>query len=139
MINYLTRLFLLTALLCAFPDIAQGVWKQGYTARGEWDKEEQIKQCDGWLKQVAEEPQSAAEPSLRTAPSSQRVVSPRHNRLLPSHGGNSHSHTGRWAKGNSFNPLSSLSLLPCRCLCRHRMTATSPRLRYVIALRRLLC
>ena len=103
------------------------------------DEIQQIKQNDGYLNPVAEEPQSPVEVAFRSAPSSHRIASSRPTRLLPTHGGKPTNHGGRWAKGESFNPLTSPSLRLCSQFCWHRTTAASPRLRYVIALRRLLC
>lgn len=134
----LTRLFFILAFLSGIPGFGMGVRAQGFLAT-EQKSEEQIKQNDGYLKPVAEEPQSPVEVAFRSAPSSHRIASNRPTRLLPTHGGKPTNHGGRWAKGESFNPLISSSLRPCRRLFCHRTTAASPRLRYVIALRRLLC
>ena len=137
--SFLIRLILIATLLCGFLDSAKGVKAKSLTENERQKSEEQIKQNDGYLKPVAEEPQSPVEVAFRSAPSSHRIASNRPTRLLPTHGGKPTNHGGRWAKGESYNPLISPSLRSCRRLFCHRTTAASPRLRYVIALRRLLC
>ena len=132
------RLFFIVAFLCNILGSGISVRAQGFLA-AEQKSEKQIKQNDGYLKPVAEEPQSPVEVAFRSAPSSHRIASNRPTRLLPTHGGKPTNHGGRWAKGESFNPLISPSLRLCRRLFCHRTTAASPRLRYVIALRRFLC
>lgn len=87
----------------------------------------------------AEEPQPLIEAVFRSTPSSHRIASSRPSRLLPTHGGKPTNHPSRWAKGESSNPLKHALLLSCRCHRWHFATVASPRLRYVIALRRLLC
>jgi hypothetical protein len=137
--KFLLRLFLVTTLLCGFLSSRIGDKMQGLSACDEQKSEEQIRQSDGWLRQVAEEPQNVADPVLRTVPLSHRVVSSRLTRLLPTHGGKPTNHSGRWSKGNSFNLRLSPFQLSCRHHCWRRSTGSSPRLYYVIALRRLLC
>ena len=137
--SFLIRLILIATLLCGFLDSAKGVKAKSLTENERQKSEEQIKQNDGYLNPVAEEPQSPVEVVFRSVPSSHRVASSRPTRLLPTHGGKPTNHGGRWAQGESFNPLLFPSLRLCRQFCWHRITAASPRLRYVIALRRLLC
>ena len=132
------RLFFILAFLSGILGSGISVRAQGFLAT-EQKSEEQVKQNDGYLKPVAEEPQSPVEVVFRSAPSPHRIASNRPTRLLPTHGGKPTNHGGRWAKGESYNPLISPSLRSCRRLFCHRTTAASPRLRYVIALRRLLC
>ncbi|MBQ6406065.1 MAG: hypothetical protein IJJ62_04355, partial [Prevotella sp.] len=107
------RLFFIVAFLCNILGSGMGVRAQGFVAT-EQKSEEQIKQNDGYLKPVAEEPQSPVEVAFRSAPSSHRIASNRPTRLLPTHGGKPNNHGGRWAKGESFNPLISISLRSCR-------------------------
>ena len=134
--RYLVRLILVAALLCgSFLDFTVKV--QGAVASSQQD-EKQFKRHDGWIRHVAEEPETVPISLLRPT-TSHRVASSRPTRLLPTHGGKPTNHGGRWTKGESFNPLIFPSLRSCRQFCWHRMTAASPRLRYVIALRRLLC
>ena len=134
--RYLVRLILVAALLCgSFLDFTVKV--QGAVASSQQD-EKQFKRHDGWIRHVAEEPETVPVSLLRPT-TSHRVASSRPTRLLPTHGGKPTNHGGRWTKGESFNPLIFPFLRSCRQFCWHRMTAASPRLRYVIALRRLLC
>lgn len=135
----LIRLFLVAALLCDFLGFADGVKPQGIAVKDEQKSEEQIKQDDGYLKAVAEEPQSPVEVVFRSAPSSSRVASNRPTRLLPTHGGKPGKHHGRWAADVVYKPFNCALLQPCRGLYRLSIVATPPRLYYVIALRRLLC
>ena len=137
--RFLIRLFLVAALLCDFLGFADGVRAQGIAVSGEQKSEEQIKQNDGYLKPVAEEPQSPVEVVLRSAPSSSRIASNRPTRLLPTHGGKPGKYHGRWAAAEVYKPFNCALLQPCRGLYRLSIVATPPRLYYVIALRRLLC
>ena len=137
--SFLIRLFLVAVLLCDFLGSAKSTKVQGVAIADEQKSEEQIRQSDGYLKPVAEEPQSPVEVAFRSTPSSHRVASHRSSRLLPTHGGKPTNHSGRWAKGHSYNPQ-LCSFLLSSCWPRwQRTTAASQRLRYVIALRRLLC
>ncbi|MBR1788910.1 MAG: hypothetical protein IJ762_13045 [Bacteroidaceae bacterium] len=137
--KFLIRFFLVASLLCGILGSSAGARTQGLSTHCGHENEEQIRPSEGWLRQVAEEPQSLGGTVLRTVPSPHRVASYRHSRLLPRHGGKPTNHNGRWAKGKPFNPTTFPSLLPFRCDCRQRAAAASPRLIYVIALRRLLC
>ena len=136
--RFLIRLFLVTTLLCGMLGFRLGAKAQVFSNSLQ-QQEEQIQQSDGWLRQVAEEPQASTGTVVLSVPSSHRIASSRPTRILPTHGGKSNNHTGRWTKGNSFNPLSSPSLLLSRWRCCLCLTAASPRLLYVIALRRFLC
>lgn len=97
-----------------------------------------VEQCDGWLRHIAKERQSLPLEALRSSSSSSRVASSRPARLSPTHGGKPTSHSGRWSRNESSNPTLYSLLLPCRNNTPG-MAALSPRLRYVIALRHLLC
>jgi len=63
------RLFFILAFLSGILGSGMGVRAQGFLATEQKD-EEQIKQNDGYLKPVAEEPQSPVEVAFRSAPSS---------------------------------------------------------------------
>ena len=134
--RYLIRLSLVAALLCGsvlgFTAKAQGA------VAGRQQDEQQCQQDDGWIRHVAEEPETMPVSLLRpTTP--HRVASSRSVRLLPTHGGKPSQHSGRWANGqSSYHPKYSLQL-PCIIRPRLCMLAASPRRYYVIALRRLLC
>ncbi len=134
--RYLIPLSLVAALVCGF--------LLGFTAKtqdaltGRQQDEQQVKRHDGWIRHVAEEPETAPFSLLRPT-TSHRVASSRSVRLLPTHGGKSSQHSGRWTKGqSSYLPKFSLQL-PCSIHHRLCMVAASPRRYYVIALRRLLC
>ncbi len=79
------RFCLIAALLCGLLGSKMGVREEGFV--GNEQKSEQIKQFDGWLRGMAEEPQSPVGSLLRTNSSSNRVISSRPSRLLPTHGG----------------------------------------------------
>ena len=137
----LTCLLLFTTLLCSSHNSgAKDIQVPRLQSRlGDKGIQEQIQQSDGWLRQVAEEPQSPAESALRTAPSSHRVASSRPNRLLPTQGGRSSHHHGRWASGSLFHLYKYPPLRHDDDFVRLHRASASPRLYYVIALRRLLC
>ena len=132
------RLCLVAALLCSFLGSQTGVRAKGFVGKSE-KSEAQVKANDGWLKQMAEEPQSPVESVLRTTSSSNRVISSRPSRLLPTHGGRIGHHGGRWAS-NGCSPLqTSLKRGFTQSTFTPGRGSSSPRLYYVIALRRLLC
>lgn len=136
--KFVMRLFLVAALLCGSLGSAVGARSQAPCAAGATTSEEQVAQPSGWLKPVAEEPQGLGGTTVRSVPSSQRIASSRLTRLLPTHGGKPTNHGGRWTREESSNLLITPSLLSCRH-CSPGMRTASPRLYYVIALRRLLC
>lgn len=136
--RFLIRLFFVAMLLCGFFGSRTGVKEQSIVGNVQ-KSEEQIKQSDGWLRQVAEEPQSPVESTLRTAPSSHRVASSRPTRLLPTHGGRLGHHHARWSSDGLFNLYKYQFCSQCYSfVCLHKISP-SPCLYYVIALRRLLC
>lgn len=139
MSRILIRLFLVAVLLCDFLGFTDGVKAQGIVSKDEQKSEEQIKQHDGYLKAVAEEPQSPVEVVFRSAPSSSRVASNRPTRLLPTHGGKPGKHHGRWTTNEICKPFNCVLLQLCRGIYHLRTVAAPPRYYYVIALRRLLC
>lgn len=131
------RFCLIAALLCGLLGSKMGVREEGFV--GNEQKSEQIKQFDGWLRGMAEEPQSPVGSLLRTNSSSNRVISSRPSRLLPTHGGRTGQHHGR-GLADGYCPL-QISLrrgFSISSLALGRVSS-SPRLYYVIALRRLLC
>lgn len=136
--RFLMRLFLVSTLLCGFLGFSTEVKAWGM-AGCDQKSEEEVKENDGWLKQMAEEPPSSVEASLRTLPTSIRVVSSRSIRLRPTYGGRTGQHHGRWAEDgcgpfqtSPVGGFSKSSYAPGRA-------SSSPRLYYVIALSRLLC
>lgn len=133
--KYLLRISFFATLLCGFL-LVSSVKAQGAVANQQ-DKQ-QIKQHDGWIHHVAEEPETAPIPALRPSSPSHRVASHRSVRLLPTNGGKLSQHIGRWAK-EQWSHLAKCILLPCIGHHQTCMVASSPRQYYVIALRRLLC
>ena len=134
--RYLIRLCLIAALLCS-SHLGFSAKAHGAVDALQQD-EQQVKQDDGWIHNVAEEPETVPVSLLRPT-TSHRVTSSRSVRLLPTYGGKPSQHSGRWVKGQlSYLPKFFLQLT---CISRQRlcMAATSPRRYYVIALRRLLC
>lgn len=133
--RFLIRLFFVAALLCDFLGFTDEVRARDVAPKSE----EQIRQSDGCLNPVAEEPQSPVEIVFRSAPSSPRVASNRPTRLLPTYGGKPNKHHGQWAADEVYKPFKAYSLQSCRSPERRHAVASPSRLYYVIALRRLLC
>ena len=115
-------------------------WSQGTShCHDEQKNEEQIQEADGFLRQVAEEPQSPVEAAFRSAPSSHRVASSRSSRVQTTHGGRTNHTHGRVLADvlsylHKYLPLGDVSSKSSSA-----RAFASPRLYYVIALRRLLC
>ncbi|MCR4810204.1 MAG: hypothetical protein K5896_10155 [Prevotella sp.] len=138
--KYLIRLGLFALLLSGFLyGAAQQIFNAQKIVVCCLQDEQQVKTCDGRIRLIAEEPDSAPVSTLRSSPSSPRVASTRPARLLPTYGGKPNSHSGRWAKEQSSNYLNCFVLQPCMRLYRLYTVVASPRRYYVIALRRLLC
>ena len=134
--RYLIRLSLVGSLLCSIL-LGSSTKGQGGMEGCQHDQQ-QLKQHDGWVHHVAEEPERAPVSLLRPT-SSHRVASSRSVRWLPTHGGKPSKYSGRWAKDQLSNLTNgSVKLL---CICRSGLctVVSSPRRYYVIALRRLLC
>lgn len=137
--QYLIRIGLVAFLLCAtFLDSADGIRAQVAAKDGQRG-EEFIEQHDGWLQRIVEERRNMLADAFRSSPSSSRLATSRPARVLPTHGGKPTHHTGRWYQEFSSNPLLLYALRPRTNHYRLCATVASPRLRYVIALRRLLC
>ena len=137
--QYLIRIGLVAFLLCAaLLDSADGIRAQVAAKDGQ-RSEELIGQHDGWLQRIIEERRNVASDALRPSSSSSRLASSRPSRVLPTHGGKPTHHFGRWYHQDSSNLLLYSALQTCPSRYRLCATVASPRLRYVIALRRLLC
>lgn len=106
---------------------------------GSQKSEEQIRQDVGWLKHVAEEPLNLVEAALRPVTSSHRVVSSRPTRLLPTHSGKPGQHHGRGGFNGLLTFFNHILLRQCCAFDGLHMIPASPRLYYVISLRRILC
>ncbi|MBO4483005.1 MAG: hypothetical protein J5735_04235 [Prevotella sp.] len=136
----LMHIFLVVTLLYGFLGSVDRVEAQSYVETGGAKSEHQIKQNEGYLGTFAEESRNSIEVAFRSTPSSHRVASSRPTRLLPTHGGGKPGgHLGHWTANAVFKPLKNALLQPCHELYYLHMVVASPRLRYVIALRRLLC
>lgn len=138
MTKFLNRFFIISALLCGLLGFGIGV-KAQVIAHDEQKNEEQIQEADGFLRQVAEEPQSPVEAAFRSAPSSHRVASSRSSRVQTTHGGRTNHTHGRVLADvlsylHKYLPLGDVSSKSSSA-----QAFASPRLYYVIALRRLLC
>ena len=137
--QYLIRIGLVAFLLCAtLLDSADGIRAQVAAKDGQ-RSEELIGQHDGWLQRIVEERRYMLADALRPSSSSSRLASSRPARVLPTHGGKPTHHSGRWYHEDSSNHLLYTALQPCTSRYRLCATVASPRLCYVIALRRLLC
>ena len=135
--KYLLRISFIASLVCGSL-LGSAIEAQGAVADNKQD-EQQVIQYDGWIHQLAEEPETAPVSALRPLSPSHRVASHRSVRLLPTHGGKPSHNSGRWGKGQLSNlPKCSVQL---SCIGHHQacMAVSSPRGYYVIALRRLLC
>ena len=137
--RFLIRLFLVATMLCDFLGSADGVMARCLAEKGRQENEEQIKQSNGYVKDVAEEPRYPVDVVFRSASSSSRLASTRPPRLLPTHGGKPGKYFGRWATDGLSNLYKHLLLQKCWSHIQLRTSVSSPRLYYVIALRRLLC
>ena len=135
--KYLLRISFIASLVCGFL-LGSTVKAQGAVAERQHDKQ-QIKQYDGWIHQLAEEPETAPVSALRPLSPSHRVASHRSVRLLPTHGGKPSHNSGRWGKGQLSNLPKCFVQLSCIGHHQPSMAVSSPRGYYVIALRRLLC
>ena len=136
--SYLTRLILVLCMLCLHLGSTIGVGAYSMAAHRH-DDEAQISRYGRLSKPSDEEQPHPFDAALRLPSSPYRLVSSRPVRLLPTFGGRTNHHSGRWNNGHSFNSLNYFTLLLRRCHQRLGTGAASPRLYYVITLRRLLC
>lgn len=135
----LMHIFLIVTLLCSLLGFSNRVKAQSHVETRGAKSEHQIKQDEGYLGTFAEESRNSIEATLRSTPSSHRISSSRPTRLLPTHGGKPGEHYGQWIENAIFNRLNTFYVQSCYDLYRINMVVSSPRLRYIIALRRLLC
>lgn len=136
--RFLMHLLLASTLLCGFLGSSTEVKAWGM-AGCDQKSEEEVKENDGWQKQMTEEPLIPVETSLRTLPTFNRVVLSRPIRLRPTHGGRFCQHHGRWSADGLFNFYKYQSCWQRYGFVRLHRISSSPRFYYVIALRRLLC
>ncbi len=131
-------LFILTMTFCFFGSETEA--KEQYCRDKAGLKYEKLtKRKDGWQKQVIDHSQSLVGTISESVPMSHSISSSRSHRVLPTHGGRASNPQGRWAKSESFNPHKHHFLLLRRYHLSYLATASSPLIRYVIALRRFLC
>ena len=138
MYRFLLRIALIATMVCGLSDS----WKWGGVkerAICSQTKEEQVTAYDGLTKGVMEEPEGQySSPLLRSQPQ-QRVGSSRSSRVMPTHGGKPGRNIGGWNNHHSYNPLNFTHLAQSELTTRSAEGVASPRLYYVIALRRILC
>lgn len=136
--NRFFRLWLAVLLLCCLPVIDFGAQAQT-GVRGESLKKECVTKHDGLQRCMMRERQMSLAGTVISAKTGQRIGSSRTFRVHPSNGGKPGRSFGHWSDGYSFQHSKFFALLRHRIYCDSRVGAASPRLYYVIALRRLLC
>ena len=137
--KHLFRILLTVALLCGPLGSGTRVRAFAVTRNDQQKSEEQMKQNDRRQRFADEVPLCPMGAALRSMPSSHRVASSRSARLLPTFGGKPGQQNGHGAANGLSNLLKHVFLQLCRDARRPRIDAASPRLYYVIALRRILC
>ena len=136
--RYLLRIGLVVALLCGLSDSLEWVSNQEGVAN-KHQQEEQITQDDGYVKNLIAERQRPFNSTLVKSQNQQRVGSSRPSRIIPTYGGKSGKNLAHWANQQLDNTL-NIIYQPLQLIktCSGHGIA-SPRLYYVIALRRILC
>ena len=136
--RYLLRIGLVVTLLCGLSDSLEWVSNQEGVAN-KHQQEEQITQDDGYVKNLIAERQRPFNSTLVKSQNQQRVGSSRPSRIIPTYGGKSGKNLAHWANQQLDNTLNIIYLpLQLTKICSGHGIA-SPRLYYVIALRRILC
>ena len=139
MYRYLLRLWLIAALMCGGANSFGWVGAQERASDSKKQKEEQVSAYDGLVKGAMEEPEGQySSPQLRSQPQ-QRVGSSRSLRVMPTHGGKPGRNLGGWNNHYSYNPQNFIHLALSELSAQGAEGVASPRLYYVIALRRILC
>ena len=136
--RYLLRIGLVVTLLCGLSDSLEWVSNQDGVAK-KHQQEEQITQDDESFKDLIAERQRSIDNPLVTSQSQQRVGSSRPSRITSTYGGKSGKNLAHWANQQLDNTL-NIIYQPLQLIktCSGHGIA-SPRLYYVIALRRILC
>ena len=132
------HLWLVVLMLCNFLGSNIEV-KAQTTMHDRTDHKEQVCRHSDLLHNMAEEPRRPIGSSLTSSLPSHRVASHRTVRLLPTHGSKPSNKSGRWATVSLSNLQKYVPICLCRLLDASGMGFASPRLYYVIALRRILC
>ena len=139
--NVVEKLMKHTLLLIAllFGLFGQTNWAKGQGLSSQNRQEGTcITQIDGLMRTIAEEQQRPYGLILQSSPSSQSIGSSRPSRTLPSHGPKPSRQLG--IHGNCLSTtLKYASLHLYRSHLKPRTGVASPRLYYVIAMRRVLC
>ena len=136
--RFLLRLWLIAALLCGGADSFGWVRAQKH-AVDKHQKDEQITQNDGQVKNVMEEPEAPYSSPLMKSQNQHRVGSSRPARVLPTHGGKPSRSLDQCNNHYSYNSLNYIHLALTELSVHGAEGVASPRLYYVIALRRILC
>ena len=137
--RFLLRLWLIAALMCGGANSFGWVGAKECASDCKKQKDEQVSTYDGLVKGAMEESEGQySSPQLRSQPQ-QRVGSSRSSRVMPTHGGKPGRNIGGWNNHYSYNPLNYIHLALSEIKVRSAEGVASPRLYYVIALRRILC
>ena len=137
-LRYSFMTYLLTAVvLSVLSGMLCDVRAQGCVNYGGERSEELLDNRDALCHGIMEEHRRTVANSVFRPVSQSRVAWPRQVKLTPTHGGKPHSpHSGN----KSYNPVYHACILMAdRILAMRTVGVSSPRLYYVIALRRLLC
>lgn len=135
--NHLSRFYVIVVVFCSVSVSFEGARAENIPDANH-QQGDNIKTCDGWDRGWMEERQQPIDGSITESSQPSRVGTLRSSRVLPTNGGN----TGRNNSLNSnfqFNLFKFASLLLCYEKSCLRLEVVSPRLYYVIALRRILC
>ena len=136
--RYLLRIGLVVTLLCGLSDSLEWVSNQEGVGK-KHQQEEKITQDNGYVKGLVAESQKPIDSPLVKSQNQQRVGSSRPSRIIPTYGGKSGKNLAHWANQHFDNTLNIIYLpLQLKNICSGHGIA-SPRLYYVIALRRILC
>lgn len=136
--RFLLSIGLVVTLLCGLSDSLGWVSNQKGVAN-KHQQEEQITQYNGYVKGLMTERQRPYNYPLVKSQNQQRVGSSRPSRIIPTYGGKSGKNLAHWANQLQNNTLNIIYLpLPELRTCSG-LGIASPRLYYVIALRRILC
>ena len=134
----LFRLWLMMLLLCGLPATNYSVLAQA-DVTSKAAQEESFSQSDGLHRYMMLEQQKMPAGFVITAKNGERIGSSRPVRPIPTHGGKPGRMLARLTSSGSVYLSNLHALLLCLSAGNKRAWAASPRLYYVIALRRILC
>ena len=136
----LINIVLIITLFSGLLGFTDGVKAQCRAEAGGTKSEHQIKQNEGNINTWTDKSQSPIETAFRSTSYSNHNAFSRSTRLLPTHGGGkSGGNNSRWIANECLTPFKSALLQSCNTFDRYHVVVVSPRLRYIIALRHLLC